>query len=67
MENTLKKLKQIKMKSTKSNILYLPLLLVFLYSCEKEEQPFENQHIPGDETTTSVFIDPDYKYQVFYL
>jgi hypothetical protein len=54
------------MKSTKSNILYLPLLLVFLYSCEKEEQPFENEHIPGDETTTSVFIDPDYKYQVFY-
>lgn len=64
MENTLKK--QIKMKSSKSNILYLPLLVVFLYSCEKEEQPFENEHIPGDEITTSVFIDPDYKYQVFY-
>lgn len=54
------------MNSYNINTFFLIILISFFYSCEKEEQPFEKEHEPGDQTTAAVFIDSDYKYQVFY-
>ena len=54
------------MKFKRINSFWISLLVLVLTSCEKDEQPIENVHLPGDETTSSVFIDSDYKYQVFY-
>jgi hypothetical protein len=54
------------MKTTKISSIYLALFMLILSSCEKQEQPIEKEHIPGDQTTSSVSINPDYKYQVFF-
>ncbi|MBL4592795.1 MAG: HmuY family protein [Flavobacteriales bacterium] len=44
----------------------LPLSLsVFLFSCEKEELPIP-AHDPGDVITSSVSMESDYRYQLFF-
>ena len=55
------------------NTFWISLLVLALTSCEKDEQPIEideqsveQENIPGDKITASVFIENDYKYQVFY-
>ena len=62
------------MKINKITRLYLLLFTLFIYSCEKEEQPIdiveeesiEKEDVSSGKITASVFIEPDYKYQVFY-
>ena len=61
------------MKFKRTNSFWISLLVLVLTSCEKDEQPIEieeesveQENIPGDKITASVFIDNDYKYQVFY-
>lgn len=45
--------------------LILALLLVVLFSCEKEELPIPG-HDPGDVITNSVTMKADYRYQLFF-
>ena len=61
------------MKFKRTTSFWISLLVLVLTSCEKDEQPIEieeesveQENIPGDKITASVFIDNDYKYQVFY-
>ncbi|MBI35493.1 MAG: hypothetical protein CMP67_09045 [Flavobacteriales bacterium] len=52
------------MKYIKS--ITLLFISFFIFSCEKEEQPIERQKKTGEQITASVFLDSDYKYQIFY-
>ena len=54
------------MRNSKATRVFMVLSMFIIFSCEKEEQPIEKQTKTGDQLTASVFIDTDYKYQVFY-
>jgi len=54
------------MMNPKINSIFLILLTFIFVSCEKEEQPIAKKIKPGNQLTSAVFLDPDYKYQVFY-
>ena len=49
----------------KSNILILTLVSLFFVACEKEEIPIE-AHDTGDVITTSVFMQSDYRNQLYF-
>lgn len=40
--------------------------VLVMLSCIEKEKPKPMPHIPGDVTRQEIFIDADYKYQVFY-
>ncbi|MBK22225.1 MAG: hypothetical protein CMP63_07965 [Flavobacteriales bacterium] len=54
------------MNNKKICCINLVLVIMLLTSCETEEQIVEKESNSIDQITASVFIDPDYKYQVFY-
>ena len=49
-----------------NRIISLLILAIVSVSCFEKETPRPMPHIPGDVTRDQVFIDADYKYQVFY-
>lgn len=47
------------------NVFYFLLLTLFFAACEKEELPIEKKD-RGDVITAEVFIEDDYRYQIWY-